>query len=343
MSQYDLIKEIARYSLNDDKNQLIERLNELVEHSKRTRKTNFAIQLQSIIKDGVRRQELGGLSAYGSSKYKQLEEDKEIQELIIEKLTSDYKLSDLISSDETKEDLLYFLKEQQSIDMLNTLDLPAANKVLLYGPSGCGKTLASYVIAGEMKQLMYVVNLGAIVSSRLGETSKNLSKLFKRASEEDSIIFLDEFDSLGKVRDYDQDHGEMKRVVNTILQLFDFLPKRTVVIAATNQINMIDEALIRRFDLSLKLDLPDKSQINELVNNTLRGKNISFDNKSRANSIMNKCMGLSYYIIQHTLLTALKRSLLDLEVDILPNKILINTATWESLIDKEIQQKDNGV
>jgi len=343
MSQYDLIKEIARYSLNDDKNQLVERLNELVEHSKRTRKTNFAIQLQSIIKDGVRRQELGGLSAYGSSKYKQLEEDKEIQELIIEKLTSDYKLSDLISSDETKEDLLYFLKEQQSIDMLNTLDLPAANKVLLYGPSGCGKTLASYVIAGEMKRLMYVVNLGAIVSSRLGETSKNLSKLFKRASEEDSIIFLDEFDSLGKVRDYDQDHGEMKRVVNTILQLFDFLPKRTVVIAATNQINMIDEALIRRFDLSLKLDLPDKSQINELVNNTLRGKNISFDNKSRANSIMNKCMGLSYYIIQHTLLTALKRSLLDLEVDILPNKILINTATWESLIDKEIQQKDNGV
>lgn len=343
MSQYDLIKEIARYSLNDDKNQLIERLNELVEHSKRTRKTNFAIQLQSIIKDGVRRQELGGLSAYGSSKYKQLEEDKEIQELIIEKLTSDYKLSDLISSDETKEDLLYFLKEQQSIDMLNTLDLPAANKVLLYGPSGCGKTLASYVIAGEMKRLMYVVNLGAIVSSRLGETSKNLSKLFKRASEEDSIIFLDEFDSLGKVRDYDQDHGEMKRVVNTILQLFDFLPKRTVVIAATNQINMIDEALIRRFDLSLKLDLPDKSQINELVNNTLRGKNISFDNKSRANSIMNKCMGLSYYIIQHTLLTALKRSLLDLEVDILPNKILINTATWESLIDKEIQYKNSGV
>ena len=343
MSQYDLIKEIARYSLNDDKNQLVERLNELVEHSKRTRKTNFAIQLQSIIKDGVRRQELGGLSAYGSSKYKQLEEDKEIQELIIEKLTSDYKLSDLISSDETKEDLLYFLKEQQSIDMLNTLDLPAANKVLLYGPSGCGKTLASYVIAGEMKRLMYVVNLGAIVSSRLGETSKNLSKLFKRASEEDSIIFLDEFDSLGKVRDYDQDHGEMKRVVNTILQLFDFLPKRTVVIAATNQINMIDEALIRRFDLSLKLDLPDKSKINELVNNTLRGKNISFDNKSRANSIMNKCMGLSYYIIQHTLLTALKRSLLDLEVDILPNKILINTATWESLIDKEIQYKNSGV
>lgn len=341
MSQYDLIKDIAKYSFNDDKDQLIQRLNDLVEHSRRTKRTNFAIQLQSIIKDGIRRQELGGMSLYGSSKFKQLEEDKEIQELIIEKLTSDYKLSDLISSVETKRELSYFLKEQQSIDMLNTLDLPAANKVLLYGPSGCGKTLASYVIAGEMKRMMYVVNLGAIVSSKLGETSKNLSKLFKIASEEDSIIFLDEFDSLGKVRDYDQDHGEMKRVVNTILQLFDFLPKRTVVIAATNQINMIDEALIRRFDLSLKLDLPNKDQIKELVKNTLKNKKITFDNKTKANQIINKCIGLSYYIIQHTLLTALKRSLLDLEVDILPNKIIINTTVWNSLIEKEIQNRNS--
>ena len=342
MSQYDLIKDIARYSFNDDKDQLIERLNELVEHSKRTKKTNFAIQLQSIIKDGVRRQGLGGMSIYGSSKFKQLEDDKEIQELIIEKLTSDYKLSDLICPEETKRDLTYFLKEQQSIDMLNTLDLPASNKILLYGPSGCGKTLASYVIAGEMKRLMYVVNLGAIVSSRLGETSKNLSKLFKRASEEDSIICLDEFDSLGKVRDYDQDHGEMKRVVNTLLQLFDFLPKRTVVIAATNQMGMIDDALIRRFDLSLKLDLPNKTQIKELVNNTIKGKNISFDNKTKANQIMNKCIGLSYYIIQHTLLTALKRSLLDLEVDIIPSKLLINTSIWNFLVEKEIQNMNSG-
>lgn len=342
MSQFDLIKDIARYSLDDDKDQLIQRLNELVEHSMRTNKTNFALQLQSIIKDAIRRQELGGMSVLGSPRYKQLEEDKEIQELIIEKLTSDYKLSDLICPDDTKKDLIYFLKEQHSIDMLNSLDLPAANRVLLYGPPGCGKTLASYVIAGEMKRMMYVVNLGAIVSSKLGETSKNLSKLFKRASEEDSIIFMDEFDSLGKVRDYDQDHGEMKRVVNTILQLFDFLPKRTVVIAATNQINMIDEALIRRFDLSLKLDLPNKSQIKELINNTLSNKDISFDDKKNANLIINKCLGLSYYVIQHSLLTALKRSLLDLKVDILPKKILINTSIWNSLVDKEILKKNSG-
>lgn len=336
MSQFDIIKDIAKYSLDDDKDQLIQRLNELIDYSMRTKKTNFALQLQSIMKDAIRKKELGGTSIFGSSKYKQLEEDKEIQDLIIEKLTSDYKLTDLICSEETKNDLVYFLKEQNSINMLNALDLPAANKVLLFGPPGCGKTLASYVIAGEMKRMMYVVNLGAIVSSKLGETSKNLSRLFKKASEEDSIIFLDEFDSLGKVRDYDQDHGEMKRVVNTILQLFDFLPKKTIVIAATNQINMIDEALLRRFDLSLKLDLPTKIQIKELVSNTLKDKNIGFDNKTKVNTIINKCMGLSYYIIQHTLITAIKRSLLDLEFDILPDKIAISTTIWHSLVDREL-------
>ena len=339
MSQFDLIKEIAKYSLNDNKDQLIERLNDLIEHSMRTKKTNFALQLQSIVKDAIRRQEVGGMSILGSPKYKQLEEDKEIQDLIIEKLTSDYKLSDLICNIETKNDLVYFLKEQQAISMLNDLDLPAANKVLLYGPSGCGKTLASYVLAGEMKRIMYVVNLGAIVSSKLGETSKNLAKLFKRASEEDCIIFFDEFDSLGKVRDYDQDHGEMKRVVNTILQLFDFLPKRTVVIAATNQINMIDDALLRRFDLSLELDLPSKTQINELINNTLSNKNVSFDNKKIASAVVGKCIGLSYYIIQRTLLSALKRSLLDLNVDILPNKLKIKSQIWSELVDKELANK----
>jgi len=54
--------------------------------------------------------------------------------------------------------------------------------VVLVGPSGCGKTLASYVVAGELKKMMVVVNLGAIVSSKLGETSKNLSKIFRSAA-----------------------------------------------------------------------------------------------------------------------------------------------------------------
>ena len=95
------------------------------------------------------------------------------------------------------------------------LAIPEKKITCIIGPSGCGKTLASYVIASELEKIMVVINLGAIVSSRLGETSKNLSKVFKRSANEDLIIFFDEFDSLRKIRDYDQDQGEMKRIENT--------------------------------------------------------------------------------------------------------------------------------
>ena len=106
--------------------------------------------------------------------------------------------------------------------------LPVSNKLFLYGPSGCGKTLAAYVLSGELKRPVYVVNAGAVVSSKPGNTSKNLSKLFHKAARSEAILFFDEFDTLGKLRDYRQDHAEMKRVVNTFLQLFDYLPNHVV-------------------------------------------------------------------------------------------------------------------
>ena len=207
--------------------------------------------------------------------------------------------------------------------------------MLLYGPSGCGKTLASYVIAGELDKMMVVINLGAIVSSKLGETSKNLSKIFKKAATEDCIIFLDEFDSLGKVRDYSQDHGEMKRVVNTILQLFDYLPQTSIVIAATNQKDMLDDALLRRFDNIIGFELPNEADIKKLIELTLKNGNFKFDNKAAANRIIKQSIGLSYYSIQKTLITAIKRTLF---ASAAPKNILsaqINTSIWKTLVETE--------
>lgn len=334
MSQSDYIKDIAKYGLENDYEKLLQALNELIDHSKRTKKINFAIQLQSILRDSIRQQQTSGLSIVGSPKHILKEEDKEMSELILEKLTSDYRLKDLVCTDDVQTELQYFIKEHQSIDVLNKFELPISNKVLFYGPSGCGKTLAAYVLAGELEKLMIVVNLGAIVSSRLGETSKNLAKIFKRAASEKAIIFIDEFDSLGKIRDYSQDHGEMKRVVNTILQLFDYMPKECIVIAATNQINMIDNALCRRFDLVLGLEKPDEKHITELIEKTLLSTNFDFDNKKTINAIIKKCAGLSYYTIQKTLITAIKRSLFD-KIENKSISMKINTQIWKELIDQE--------
>lgn len=335
MSQFDYIKEIAKSGLENDQERLLSVLNELIEHSKKTKKLNFAIQLQSILKDSLRHQKTNGLTKVGSDAYFQRAEDREISDLILEKITSDYTLENIVAESTVKDELKFFIEEHNKIEVLRRFDLPVANKVLMHGPSGCGKTLASYVLAGELDKMMVVINLGAIVSSKLGETSKNLSKIFKKAAIEDCIIFLDEFDSLGKVRDYSQDHGEMKRVVNTILQLFDYLPQSSIVIAATNQKEMLDDALLRRFDNIIEFSLPNEKEIKELVSLTLKNGQFTFDNKTRANKIIKDSKGLSYYSIQKTLITAIKRSLFaqsDIETK-LSSKI--NTTIWSQLIDAE--------
>ncbi len=335
MSQFEYIKDLAKYGLENDQEKLLAVLNELIEHSKKSKKINFALQLQSILKDTIRQQHTSGLTKVGSENYLQRAEDREVNELILEKLTSDYSFENLVCDIKVKNELAYFIKEHQTAELLREYDLPIANKVLLYGPSGCGKTLASYVLAGELKKMMLVVNLGAIVSAKLGETSKNLAKVFRRAASEECIIFLDEFDSLGKIRDYSQDHGEMKRVVNTILQLFDYLPQNSMIIAATNQRGMVDNALLRRFDLSVKFSLPTTKQIEELIILTLKNGHFVFDNKPRVPEIIKLSKGLSYYSIQKTLITAIKRSIFNQSEKIKQLKTKISTALWKELIVDE--------
>lgn len=335
MSQFSHIIDIAKYGLSNDQENLLAALNDLIEYSKKTKKINFALQLQSILKETIRAQQKTVLTKVGSDVHFQRIEDKEYNEFVIEKLTSDYSFSNLICENDVRTDLEFFIKEHKAKEILNRFELPVANKLLLYGPSGCGKTLASYVIAGELEKMMVVINLGAIVSSRLGETSKNLSKVFKRATHEDLIIFFDEFDSLGKIRDYDQDHGEMKRIVNTILQLFDYLPQSSIVIAATNQINMIDEALLRRFDLNIKFHLPTEERINELIELTLKNGLFKFDKPKLIKQIVKETVGLSYYAIQKSLITAIKRSLFKIPKNTIPISAKIDTAIWKELILKE--------
>lgn len=335
MSQFNYIKEIAKLGLENNQEGLIDALSELIEYSKKTKKTNFALQLQSILKEAIQEQNGTGLVKVGTPKHRLQQYNRELSDLIIEKLTSDYQFGNLVCDASIMDELHQFVLEHQKIDTLQKLGLPVSNKVLFYGPSGCGKTLASYVLAGELNKLMIVVNLGAIVSSKLGETSKNLSKIFKQAANEDCIIFIDEFDTLGKLRDYNQDHGEMKRVVNTILQLFDYLPQNSIFIAATNQVNMVDDALLRRFDLKLNLDLPDLKQINELIKKTLSSDKFAFDKKTHLTKIKKSCIGLSYYSIQKTLISAIKRSVLSQTESTTPLKIKIDTNLWQSLIQKE--------
>ncbi|NII23553.1 AAA family ATPase [Pseudoflavitalea sp. X16] len=335
MSQFDYIKNIAKFGLENDQEKLLSVLNEFIEYSKQHKKINLALQLQSLLKESIHQGKTSNLTKAGSEAYYNRIDERELNDLILEKLTSDYTFENLVVTEEVRNELALFIREHKAADLLRSYELPVANKILLYGPSGCGKTLASYVIAGELQKVMAVVNLGAIVSAKLGETSKNLAKIFRKAAADNCIIFIDEFDSLGKIRDYSQDHGEMKRVVNTILQLFDFLPQSSVVIAATNQKDMVDEALLRRFDMNITLELPGKTEIANLIDLTLKNGRFRFPKTASRSKLINHSLGLSYFSIQKTLIAAIKRSLFQTTTSKRVGSVLIDTNIWTELLTAE--------
>lgn len=326
MKQTDYIKQMAKFALANDNARLLDLLYQFIEYSQQNNRGRFATEMLSIIKDSDRERSLGKLREYRLNR----DIESKAEECILQTVMSSFTMKDLVCTSNVQEEFEYFIKERRQATDLVKMDIPVSNKILLHGPSGCGKTLSAYVLAGELDRPLIIVNLGTIISSKLGETSKNLSQIFKAADKEKAIILLDEFDSLGKIRDYDQDHGEMKRIVNTILQLFDFISFDTIIIAATNQLPMIDEALIRRFDMAIKMDLPKSEQVHSLIKYTIKDRFVFDDDKAKESIINNECQSLSYFVIKRALLNAIKRNILDGFKD-----NIIRTEIWRKLlIDK---------
>jgi SpoVK/Ycf46/Vps4 family AAA+-type ATPase len=141
---------------------------------------------------------------------------------------------------------------------------------LLCGPSGCGKTASAEALAAELALPMLYVRFDSVVSSLLGETAANLRKVFDYAARGQWVVFFDEFDAIGRSRDDATEHGEIKRVVNSFLQLLDSFSGRSLIIAATNFEQALDPAIWRRFDDVLRLDLPSKEALQALITKRLR-------------------------------------------------------------------------
>lgn len=146
--------------------------------------------------------------------------------------------------------------EHLRADVLAASGLAPRRRLLFYGPPGCGKTLAARVIAGTLSRPLATVRFDAIVSSLLGETASNLRAVFDFVSCGEWVVLFDEFDAIGKDRDNAFEHGELKRVVNTLLQLMDAYHGDSVLIAATNHEGLLDSAVWRRFDVVVPFELP---------------------------------------------------------------------------------------
>lgn len=162
-----------------------------------------------------------------------------------------------------------FIESVKQQDKLIENGLMGKLGLLLSGPPGTGKTLIAGHIASHLNRPLYVVRLDSVISSLLGDTAKNLRQIFDFVPSRNGILLLDEVDAVAKVRDDRHEIGELKRVVNTLIQGLDSLDDNSVVIAATNHAELLDPAIWRRFPFKIRLDLPSQDLREVLWNHFL--------------------------------------------------------------------------
>jgi SpoVK/Ycf46/Vps4 family AAA+-type ATPase len=180
------------------------------------------------------------------------------------------KLDDIFLTPQNKQQIVQLVKEQTYVKQLQDFGLPVNNKILLEGSSGCGKTMTAKAIANALNKNIIILNLSNIVSSRIGETSQNIKMIFDKAGRERSVLFLDELDQIGKARGSDdKDVGEMRRLVNTLIQLIDYYPENALLLCATNHPEIIDTAILRRFQLKINYEMPSAEFLDEYYDNLL--------------------------------------------------------------------------
>lgn len=172
---------------------------------------------------------------------------------------------EVILSRQNADKLESFILSYKNADKLNNLGIGVSNTLLLYGPPGCGKTKCAYLIAKKLKLPLVIARIDSLISSYLGTTAKNIRNLFDFAQRMPCVLFLDEFDAIAKARDDNNELGELKRVVNSLLQNVDAMSSDSLLLAATNHQQLLDSAVWRRFDYKLEIELPDKEAICKMI------------------------------------------------------------------------------
>lgn len=157
------------------------------------------------------------------------------------------------------------LREWERADELSRIGASPNTRCLIYGPPGVGKTKLAHYLAKRLSLPCVEARLDGLVSSFLGTTARNIGALFDFANRYCCVLFLDEFDAIAKARDDAQEVGEIKRVVNTLLQSIDRRNGRGFTLAATNHEHMLDTAVWRRFDARINIPLPDEETRGRLL------------------------------------------------------------------------------
>ncbi len=178
-------------------------------------------------------------------------------------------LNDMVLSDGLLKQIQRIIREQRHASQILERGLAPRRKVLLVGPPGTGKTLTASVLAGELGIPLFAVRLDGLITKFMGETAAKLRQIFDATNQTRGVYFFDEFDAIGSQRGTTNDVGEIRRVLNSFLQMIEHDRSHSLIVAATNHGAALDRALFRRFDDVLHYGLPEPTQIALLLRRKL--------------------------------------------------------------------------
>jgi SpoVK/Ycf46/Vps4 family AAA+-type ATPase len=205
-----------------------------------------------------------------------------------------------------------FINSYQQRDEILRAGVEMINSLLLYGPPGCGKTTVAKYISFKTGLPLLTVRLDGLVSSLLGSTAKNIRKTFDYASKRECILFLDEFDVVAKLRDDKHELGELKRVVNSLIQNIDNFNENSILIAATNHHELLDPAIWRRFSKIITLDKPDKNETMSLIKSFIKNvKSNLVDNDKKLEQVATSFEEMSHADIKTIINNSIKKAIIN--------------------------------
>ncbi|MDR2704572.1 MAG: ATP-binding protein [Planctomycetaceae bacterium] len=208
------------------------------------------------------------------------------------------------------------------------------NKLLFWGPPGCGKSYTAAYIAHELGMLLGTVQISTLISSFLGDTASHIQKIFDTAEKTPLVLFFDEVDSIAKQRDDPNDVGELKRVVNSLLQAMDsFRSTKSIIIAASNHQYLLDPAIWRRFDDIVQFPIPSKTECERYVHYLLNGVSTQGTFEKAIKSLS----GMSFADIKRVVIETIKTALLQGTTEIALEDISVQAGVIKKIFNDAVK------
>lgn len=210
------------------------------------------------------------------------------------------------------------IREQRQAAQILAHGLSPRRKLLLVGPPGTGKTMTASVLASELGLPLFQVRLDGLITKYMGETAAKLRQVFDATDRTRGVYFFDEFDAIGSQRGLANDVGEVRRILNSFLQMIEQDESHSLIVAATNHPEILDHALFRRFDDVLHYELPDEVCIAAVLKSRLgrmSAKGVSWKRLASA------ALGLSYAEVARASDETLKEALIEGRLEILEEDV----------------------